>query len=467
MNLSNWALCILAAGEGKRMASQIPKNFIPVLGRPLFAYLFEEIKQCQFGEIVVVIRRGMEEYLREFLAKEPKLKTVFQEKALGTAHALQSALPGLSSSIQKVMVIYADMPLLHSETLSTFARFFLSNQLEVALTTSFLENPQGYGRIIRDSDGEVLEIREEKDCSPQELQIKEINIGIFAFEHSIIQNLLTRVDNRNQQGEYYLTDVIALARKAKHKLKSYTLPWREEFINLNTPSDLALVTSHLRNHKNQSLLAQGVKMVDPENTWVDWEVEVGKDTWLYPGTVIEGKSKIGENNRIGPFSLLVDTVTGRNCRITFSVIEGAVIKEEVEIGPFAHLRPGAHLEERCRIGNFVEVKNSCIGAESKALHLSYLGDAQIGKKVNIGAGTITCNYDGVKKNPTLIEDEVFIGSNNALVAPVKIGKRAYTAAGSTITRDVPPESLGIARARQKNIENWLQKKNERGKRSND
>ncbi|MCD6155446.1 MAG: bifunctional N-acetylglucosamine-1-phosphate uridyltransferase/glucosamine-1-phosphate acetyltransferase, partial [Candidatus Atribacteria bacterium] len=267
--------------------------------------------------------------------------------------------------------------------------------------------------------------------------------------------------------EYYLTDVIALACKANHKLKSYTLPWSEEFINLNTPSDLVLVTSHLRNRKNQSLLAQGVKMIDPENTWVDWEVEVGKDTWLYPGTVIEGKSKIGENNCIGPFSLLVDTVTGRNCKITFSVIEGAVIKEEVEVGPFAHLRPGAHLEEKCRIGNFVEVKNSHIGAETKALHLSYLGDAQIGKKVNIGAGTITCNYDGTKKNPTFIEDEVFIGSNNALVAPVKIGKRAYTAAGSTITRDVPPESLGIARARQKNIENWLQKKSERGKRSND
>jgi bifunctional UDP-N-acetylglucosamine pyrophosphorylase/glucosamine-1-phosphate N-acetyltransferase len=202
-------------------------------------------------------------------------------------------------------------------------------------------------------------------------------------------------------------------------------------------------------------------MIDPENTWVDWEVEIGRNTWLYPGTVIEGKSKIGENNRIGPFSLLVDTTTGNSCKIIFSAVEGAVIEDEVEIGPFAHLRPGTQLERGCRIGNFVEVKNSHIGAGTKALHLAYLGDAQIGKKVNIGAGTITCNYDGSRKNPTFIEDEVFIGSNNSLVAPVRIGRGAYTAAGSTITRDVPPESLGIARARQKNLENWVQKKKER------
>ncbi|WP_369018307.1 bifunctional UDP-N-acetylglucosamine diphosphorylase/glucosamine-1-phosphate N-acetyltransferase GlmU [Thermatribacter velox] len=461
MDLSNWALCVLAAGEGKRMVSQIPKNFIPVLGRPLFAYLFEEIKACQFGEIVVVIRKEMQEYLQEFLAKEPKLKTVFQERPLGTAHALQSALPVLSSSTEKVMAIYADMPLLRSETLSSFASFFLTNQLEVALTTSLVEDPRGYGRVIRSACGEVLEIREEKDCLPEDLAIKEVNIGIFAFDRPTIQDLLARVDNRNQQGEFYLTDVVALARKEKRKLKSYTLPWREEFINLNTPSDLAAVTAYLRNQKNQSLLGQGVKMIDPENTWVDWEVEIGRNTWLYPGTVIEGKSKIGENNRIGPFSLLVDTTTGNSCKIIFSAVEGAVIEDEVEIGPFAHLRPGTHLEKECRIGNFVEVKNSHIGAGTKALHLAYLGDAQIGKKVNIGAGTITCNYDGIRKNPTFIEDEVFIGSNNSLVAPVRIGRGAYTAAGSTITRDVPPGSLGIARARQKNLENWVQKKKER------
>jgi len=456
MSFQNWCFCILAAGEGKRMISSQPKVILPVLGKPLINYLLDTASDNHLGRRMVVVSPLSHDSIRQVV--DPQVKLVIQKKPLGTADAVKSILPHLDVDIDKVLIVYADMPLLHAETLSQFMSFFEHNQTPLALLTTESTTPTGFGRIIRNSAGVPLRIIEEKDCTLDEKKIPEINLGIYAFQKEFMGSILSAIDNQNIQGEYYLTDVLEVAQKQNFEVSVYTVPWDSQFTNVNSPRDLSTVISLLHFKKIDLLFEQGVKILDPNTTYIDWDVRCERDIWLYPGTILEGKTEIHESSIIGPYTRLVNSRVGRGCHIEYSVVEDSLIEDMVLIGPFAHLRMNAHVKNGARIGNFVEVKKSVVGEETKALHHSYLGDAQLGKRVNIGAGTITCNFDGRQKHPTIIYDQVFIGSNNSLVAPVTIGEGAYTAAGSTITRDVPPLALGIGRARQVNIEKWVEKK---------
>ncbi len=461
MNLSRWGLIVLAAGQGKRMRSSIPKVLLPAWGKPIMQYLLEEIKWEEFGQRFLVVSPFMEELMKDNFGQE--MRIVVQNEPKGTAHAASTVFPLIQEGIDWLLILYADMPLLRRETIFSFLSRVEENHYLFSFLTSFSPHPTGFGRVVRDEKGEPLGIIEEKDSSPQEKEISEVSLGVFAFQKSAFQEVISLIDNCNAQREYYLTDAVRVAREQGYRPEAFVVDWDEQFLNVNTPAEFSKAISILKERKIASLWDGGVKIIDPSTTYIDWDVVVEEDVWLYPGTVIEGKSVIEKGARIGPFSRISESKVGRNSSVEYSVVEESIIGEEVKVGPFSHLRPGTKLEQGVKIGNFVEVKNSQIGEETKALHLSYLGDAKVGKKVNIGAGTITCNYDGEKKNPTVIEDEVFIGSNNSLVAPVSIGKGAYTAAGSTITQDVPPYSLGVGRARQKNIEDWVKRKTRRNK----
>lgn len=452
--MRTWALVVLAAGLGKRMRSPIPKIFFPALGKPLVGYLIATGGSLGFGQIFLVVAPSYVEKAKELFGEE--IVIVPQSEPLGTGDAARTVLPFVSEKVHNLLIVYADMPLLSCATLQRLCAFFEEVQCDLAFATSCASDPSGFGRIVR--EGGVIRIVEEKDCSPEEQRIPEVNVGIFALRKSLALELLPLLERSNAQGEFYLTDLVALAQKRGYRVEACAFPWSEEFTNVNTPSDFARVLGILREWKIEELFAQGVKILDPQSVYIDWGVTVGEDTWVYPGVIVEGKSVIAPHAHIGPFTRIIESTVGERSIVTYSVVEYSYLAEDVQVGPFAHLRPGTKLARGVRIGNFVEVKNATIGEGTKALHLSYLGDATVGKMVNIGAGTITCNFDGKHKNPTFIEDEVFIGSNNALVAPVRIGRGAYTAAGSTITKDVPPYSLGIGRARQVTIEGWVKKK---------
>uniref|UniRef100_A0A7V4TLA8 Bifunctional protein GlmU n=1 Tax=Candidatus Caldatribacterium saccharofermentans TaxID=1454753 RepID=A0A7V4TLA8_9BACT len=453
-----WALVVLAAGLGKRMRSPVPKIFFPALGKPLVGYLIDEASTLGFGARFLVVAPHFLEKARELFGD--RVTVVPQEQPLGTGDAAKAVLPYLREDTTFLLVVYADMPLLSRKTLEELCVFLKQGSCDLVFATSCAPDPSGFGRVVR--EGEGVRIVEERDCSPEERRLHEVNVGVFALRREVAIELLPLLRNENAQKEFYLTDLVALAQRHGFRVAPCTLPWSEEFTNVNTPRDFARVLGILRERKLEDLFARGVKILDPRTTYIDWDVEVGEDVWIYPGVLIEGKSIIASCAHIGPYARIVESVIGERSRVEYSVVEHSRLAEDVTVGPFAHLRPGTELARGVRIGNFVEVKNSFVGEGTKALHLSYLGDATIGKTVNIGAGTITCNFDGKKKNPTFIEDEVFIGSNNSLVAPVRIGRGAYTAAGSTITQDVPPYALGVGRAKQVNIEGWVKRKRRDG-----
>ena len=454
--VQDWCLVVLAAGQGKRMRSPLPKVFFPVLGKPLMEYLLDATEAFGFTQrLVVFAPRFLEEAKNVFGGR---VEVVTQEVPRGTADALKSALPFIRSDVEMVLTVYADMPLLPEETIKAMLDFVETGDGDITFLTASTPHPESFGRVVRDEQGRPLRVVEEKDCSPRELAIREINVGVFAFRKAILPEVLEAIRDANRQQEFYLTDVVEVGRRKGLTVRAFQVTWQKEFLNVNGPADLASVFTLLRQRKIASLWERGTKIFDPQSVYIDWNVEVEEDVWLYPGTVIEGKTLVGRGTRIGPFARVVESIIGQHSVIEYSVVEHSYLEEEVVVGPFAHLRPGTRLGKGARIGNFVEVKNSQVGEGTKALHLSYLGDARIGREVNIGAGTITCNFDGRKKNPTFIEDRVFIGSNNSLVAPVKIGEGAYTAAGSTITQDVPPYALGVGRAKQVNIEGWAKRK---------
>ena len=459
MDFKDWCICILAAGEGKRMKSSQPKVLLPVLGKPMINYLLDLELPDFAGKRLIVVSPSSYDKIQSVI--DPNIEIVIQTQPLGTAHAVQSVLSHLDRDIMKIMIIYADMPLLQAETVFEFMTHFEKNDVPIALLSAISPVPKGYGRIIRDGNGIPLKIIEEKDCSPTEKNIQEINLGIYAFRKNEIEPVLRAIEKNNAQGEFYLTDVLEIAKKLNYETLIHLVPWDTQFMNVNSPEDLAAITVLLKTKKINQLFDGGVKILDPQSVYVDWDVRCNQDVWLYPGAIIEGKSEIGDNSKIGPYSHLIQTRVGRSCQIEYSIVEDSILEDNVTVGPFSHIRMNSIIKNNARIGNFVEIKKSTIGEETKALHHSYLGDAQLGKKVNIGAGTITCNYDGVKKHPTIIHDRVFIGSNNSLVAPVIIGEGAYTAAGSTITHDVPPWALGVGRARQVNIDKWVEKKRNR------
>jgi len=457
-------IVILAAGQGKRMKSALPKVLQTLAGKPLLQHvlttaLFFQGKQAKTGPIVVVGHGAAD--VKEFIAnasqEDPsfgKVATVLQAEQKGTGHALLQALPKLDVQ-EPTLVLYGDVPLTSKKTLAKLAKLadgIRGQDSALALLTQDLTNPTGYGRIVRDADGSVREIVEEKDATPAQKAIKEINTGIMVLPTNALKRWLKALRSSNAQGEYYLTDVIAMAVKDGVPIRTTQADYEFETIGVNSRDQLAsLERTHQLNIANQ-LMDAGVSLADPARIDVRGTLECGTDVFIDVGCVFEGCVTLAVGTKIGPYCVIRNSVIGKNVSINaFSHLDGAKVGNHSVVGPYARLRPGADLANDVHIGNFVEVKNSKIAANSKANHLAYVGDSIVGSRVNIGAGTITCNYDGVNKHQTIIEDDAFIGSDTQLVAPVRVGRGATLGAGTTLTKDAPPNQLTVSRAKQISI----------------
>jgi bifunctional UDP-N-acetylglucosamine pyrophosphorylase/glucosamine-1-phosphate N-acetyltransferase len=440
---------ILAAGKGTRMRSAAAKVLHPLLGRPMLAWVLDLARAVdRSGRKAVVVGHMAEEVSSCVPPRE--FEIVLQKSQLGTGHALRQA-EALFQRGKDVLVLSGDTPLLTAGTLRRLLAAHRRGKAAVTLLTAVTERPKGYGRIIRGKGRSILAVREEADASPAERRLGEINTGTYCFDGAFLARALRRLGRKNRQGEYYLTDVVALAVEEGLAVRGFMASHAEETLGINSRAELAAAQGVLKRRKLEGLMKAGVTVVDPSTTWVEEKVTVGADTVLLPMTFLEGETRIGRNCRIGPMARVRNSRIGRGVHIRDScVIESSKAGDGCIIGPFSHLRPGSELARGVKVGNFVEVKGSRIGKGSKANHLSYIGDAEIGREVNIGAGTITCNYDGMRKWRTVIEDGAFIGSNTELVAPVRIGRGALVGAGSTVTRDVPPGSLAVSRVPQEN-----------------
>ncbi|WP_448516585.1 bifunctional UDP-N-acetylglucosamine diphosphorylase/glucosamine-1-phosphate N-acetyltransferase GlmU [Pseudothermotoga sp.] len=444
-------IIVLAAGKGVRMKSKLPKVLHPVCGKPMLLWVIDAVQDL--SEHICVVLGHSAEQVRQVLP--PHAEVRIQNEQLGTAHAVMSAQDFIDPN-DDVMVLYGDMPLVKKETLMKVVDQHKNDENYVTIISTTMADPTGYGRIVRDPAGKFLKIIEETEASDQEKMIKEINTGIYVFKGKALLETLPKVKPDNAKGEYYLTDVVCLLDKVGiHRVDD-----SNQFLGVNDRVQLALAQKLKQREILERLMLNGVTVVDPDSTYVEADVEVGCDTVLYPMTFLLGKTKIGEQCVIGPMARIENCTVGNRVRIISSDCVGATIEDDVSVGPFARLREGTVLKSNVKIGNFVEVRNSKIGSRSKAQHLTYLGDATLGEDVNVGAGTITCNFDGKRKNPTFIEDEAFIGSNSCLIAPVRIGRGAFVAAGSVITEDVPEWSLAIARSRQTVKPGWVIKKRE-------
>ncbi|WP_448522881.1 bifunctional UDP-N-acetylglucosamine diphosphorylase/glucosamine-1-phosphate N-acetyltransferase GlmU [Pseudothermotoga sp.] len=444
-------IIVLAAGKGVRMKSKLPKVLHPVCGKPMLLWVIDAVQNL--SEHICVVLGHSAEQVRQVLP--PHAEVRIQNEQLGTAHAVMSAQDFIDPN-DDVMVLYGDMPLVKKETLMKVVDQHKNDENYVTIISTTMADPTGYGRIVRDPAGKFLKIVEETEASDQEKMIKEINTGIYVFKGKALLETLPKIKPDNAKGEYYLTDAVCLLDKVGiHRVDD-----SNQFLGVNDRVQLALAQKLKQREILERLMLNGVTVVDPDSTYVEADVEVGCDTVLYPMTFLLGKTKIGEQCVIGPMARIENCTVGNRVRIISSDCVGATIEDDVSVGPFARLREGTVLKSNVKIGNFVEVKNSKIGSRSKAQHLTYLGDATVGEDVNVGAGTITCNFDGKRKNPTFIEDEAFIGSNSCLIAPVRIGRGAFVAAGSVITEDVPEWSLAIARSRQTVKPGWVIKKRE-------
>ena len=442
-------IVILAAGQGTRMRSALPKVLHPVAGRSMLGHVIHSARQLAPVGIHVVIGHGAEQVREAF--QDEDIQFVVQAEQLGTGHAVAQAQNGLASAT--TLVLYGDVPLIRAETLRALLAKASENQL--ALLTVELPDPTGYGRIIRDGQGKVTAIVEHKDANEAQRAVREGNTGILALPTAQLAGWMARLSNNNVQGEYYLTDVIAMAVADGLEIVTHSASQAMEVQGANDRRQLAQLERFYQMREAERLMAEGVTLRDPARLDIRGDVIAGRDVILDINVVLEGRVVIEDNVQIGANVVIRDSVIKRGAIIKpFTHIEGAVVGEGADAGPFARLRPGTVLDEKAHVGNFVELKNAHMGPGAKAGHLSYLGDASIGARANIGAGTITCNYDGANKFRTVLGDDVFIGSNNALVAPVSVGNGATTAAGSTITTDVPESQLGVARARQRNIEGW-------------
>ena len=444
------SVVILAAGQGKRMKSGWPKVLQPLAGRALLQHVIDTARELAPAAIHVVYGHGAEQ-VRAALKSED-VSWVLQERQLGTGHAVLQALPGIPDA-HTVLVLYGDVPLIRRETLEGLLK--LADSKTLAVLTVMLADPSGYGRILRDARGRIRKIVEHKDASQRELRVRESNTGIIAAPAKLLKKWLAAVKSDNAQGEFYLTDVAAIAAKGKFHVVPRLALSEPEVLGVNDKVQLAQVEAAYRQTRAQELMLGGVTVIDPARLDIRGTVTAGRDVQLDVNVVLEGSVTIGDRVRIGPNCVIRDTEIGADSEIFANcVLDHAVIGPSCKVGPFARLRPGAALARDVHIGNFVEVKNAQIDAGSKANHLTYLGDALIGKDVNVGAGTITCNYDGVNKSQTHIEDGAFIGSGSMLVAPVRIGARATIGAGSTITEDAPADKLTLGRSRQVSIDSW-------------
>jgi bifunctional UDP-N-acetylglucosamine pyrophosphorylase/glucosamine-1-phosphate N-acetyltransferase len=430
---------ILAAGQGTRMKSDLPKVLHPVLGQPLVWHAVHTLQQITDVKPVVVVGHGAESVKQTL---DDSVQYAYQEQRLGTGHAVMQAVELLKGKTDYVLVSYADMPLLTAKTFSKIVDTQLQHDGPITILTNIADDPRGFGRIIRDSNGNVQAIVEEHHCTPDQLQIRELNTSVYCIKADWLWPALERIPI-SPKGEYYLTDLVAIAVSDGTSVQTVTITDPVEVIGINTRVHLAEATAHMRDQINRQWMVDGVTIVDPKTTYIEVGVRLGKDTIIWPNTYLQGETQIGEGCVIGPNAHIRDTQIGNRCQVFASVLENAVLENEVDMGPFARLRPGAYLADGVHMGNFGEVKNSYLGPGTKMGHFSYLGDATLVANVNVGAGTITCNYDGKKKSPTEIGQNAFIGSDTLLVAPVKVGEGAYTGAGSIVTKDVPSKTLAV------------------------
>jgi len=444
------AVVILAAGQGKRMKSDLPKVLQPLAGMPLLGHVVSRARALDPASIHVVYGHGGDA-VREALVKE-NLQWALQAEQLGTGHAVMQAMPKVADD-DLVLVLYGDVPLINPETLRQLIA--AAGAKAMSLLTVMLDNPAGYGRIVRNARGAIQKIVEQKDATKAQLKIREGNSGIMAVPAKLLRKWLGKLGNANAQGEYYLTDIIAMAVKDKIKVTPLIAPTVAEVLGVNDKVQLAELEAMHRAARARELMIAGATLIDPARIDIRGEVRVGRDVVIDANVVLEGSVTLGDRVRVGPNVVLREVAIGADCVIhPNSVLEQSVLGTGCSIGPYARVRPGSKLGANVHIGNFVELKKTEIADGSKANHLTYLGDAVIGKGVNVGAGTITCNYDGVNKATTTIEDGAFIGSGNMLVAPVRIGKDATTGAGSTITKDAPDGRLTLSRGKQMTLEGW-------------
>jgi len=445
---------ILAAGKGTRMKSSRPKVLHQLAGRTLIEHVLHTADQLRAEQTILVVGHGADE-VRRALSSRSNLQFVVQSPQLGTGHALLQTESLLAGRKGTVLVLYGDVPLLQSSSLQRLLEAHRSAKAAATVLTAELDDPYGYGRIVRDESGSVIGIVEERDASAAARALREVNSGIYALEIAPLFDALHRLATDNSQGEYYLTDLVALHHREHRRIGALRLDSAEELRGVNSRLDLAELTGIVRARKNRAVMAAGATLEDPATTYIDEDVTIGPDTVVGPGVRLEGPSSVGARCRLHAGVRITASTVGDDVTVLdHSVVVSSSIASGAQVGPFAHLRPASQVGPGARIGNFVELKKTVVGAGSKANHLSYLGDAVIGEGVNVGAGTITCNYDGEKKHQTILEDGVFIGSDSQLVAPVRVGKGAYVAAGSTVTEDVPADALAIGRGRQHNKKNW-------------
>ena len=449
-------MVILAAGQGKRMRSDLPKVAHLLAGRPLIGWVLAAVEPVAPDTTVVVVGHGADD-VRPLLPDG--VVVAVQDPQLGTGHATRvglDAIPNLDPA-DTVVILNGDMPLVTSSLLGRMAGL---SEADLVMVTADLDDPTGYGRVLRGDDGAVASIVEQVDATPEQLEITEVNAGIYALRAGDLLEALGQVSDENVQGEYYLTDVVGILATKGGRLEAVKAS-AQEVIGINSQDQLAEARRALQRRINTELMESGVWMLDPERTYVDETVTVEPGARLYPGVHLEGETTVATGAEVGPDVFVLDSTIGEGSRVWYSVLRGATVGEGCEVGPFASLRPGTVLEDGARIGTFVEAKNVTLGEGAKALHLTYLGDATVGARTNIGAGTITCNYDGVSKHPTEIGEDAFIGSDTMLVAPVKIGDRAITGAGSVISRDVSDGALAIERSEQREIAGYADRRQAR------
>lgn len=457
---------VLAAGLGTRMKSKLAKVLHPLCGVPLINWTIEAIKKAGINRFAVVVGYQKDEVEEAISKNFPKLKLDFvhQKKQLGTAHAVLVTEGAFKNKSGDVLILCGDVPLVTQKSLNEFVKLHKRKKADLSLIVGNLDVPLGYGRVLRDESGRVQKIVEETEAIDEIKRIKEVNLGVYLISSELLFKYLKKIKRDNKKGEFFITDLVELLAKDGKRVEAFVADEPFEFLGINSRWQLACAQKILQQKILEKLARDGVTFIDLERTYIEPHVKIANDVVIWPDVLIKGETKIAKECEIGQGSIIIDSVLDEGVKIyPYSVIEGSRINKGAKIGPFARIRPKSLLKEDANIGNFVEIKNSTIGVCTKARHLSYLGDSVIGDRVNVGAGTITCNYDGFGKYQTVIEDEAFIGSDSQFIAPVRVGKGAYIGSGSTITKDVPNDALAVARAEQKIFKGWAKRRRKQAK----